>query len=112
MKLRKAFRAIFLAVLLANILPQHAMAGTTTADFLKWGSGKQKSFFQVSISMATVIASQIKPKTAACLDDWYWANNTLQEKRNAEMLKQMEAYSKYHPNAVILAFLERACGKL
>lgn len=87
------------------------MAGTTTAEFLKWEQGKQKSFFQIAISMATVIASQTKPKTASCINSWYWTSKFTQEKRNTEMLNQMKPYSKFHPNAVILAFLERACGK-
>ena len=87
------------------------MAGTTTADFLKWEKKAQVSFLQVSISMAAVIAAQAKPKIASCLNDWYYKTKALQIQRQNEILQVMPNYKKYDPTAVLLGYIESACGK-
>ena len=87
------------------------MAGTTTADFLKWERKSQIAYLQISISMAGYIASQIRPDIGKCLNDWYYKTKTLQKQRQNEILKAMPKYKKYDPTAVVLGYLEGACGK-
>lgn len=87
------------------------MAGTTTADFLKWERKAQMSFLQVSISMAATIAAQTQPKLANCINDWYYVKNELEQKRHNEIIKVMPQYKKFHPTTIVLAYIENVCGK-
>lgn len=107
----KAFKAFLFALFLVFTNQPNAIAGTTTADFLKWEKKAQVSFLQVSISMAAVIASQAKPKIARCLNDWYYKTKALQIQRQNEILHMMPKYKKYDPTAVLLGYIEGACGK-
>jgi len=84
-------------------------AGTTTADFLKWERKSQDAFFSTSISMATFVLIQTKPEVAKCVEDWYFTN---QSERNASFLQEMPKYQQYHPNAVLIGFIEQTCGKI
>ncbi|MGH1406658.1 MAG: hypothetical protein ACRBBJ_08895 [Rhodomicrobiaceae bacterium] len=88
------------------------MAGTTTADFLKWERKAQVSFLQISISMAGILLAQTKPKIARCIDRWYFKNEDTKKKQNAFILKEMLKYKAYHPNAVIIGFIEQECGSI
>ena len=106
----QGLRLVFLLAILLGVLSSVARAGTTTADFLKWERKAQASFFQASIGMAGVIASQINPKIAKCIDQWYFVPGPLQMQREEKMLMDMSAYGDYHPSAVILGFVQQACG--
>ena len=111
--LSKASRKIailaFGVLLYAGATPSYA--ATTTADFLKWDRQQQDSFFQISMIMAVTIASQIKPSLAGCIDDWYFENKELQRQRHAEILDQMPQLKEFEPSAVVLGFIEAACGE-
>ncbi len=100
-----------LSLSLSNIAPP-AQAGTTTADFLTWERKAQVSFLQVAISMAGIFAAQVRPELARCIDNWYFKSDSITDARNAEMLRQMPQYKAFHPNAVVLGFIEQACGKI
>ena len=100
------------SVCIGGGLNSSAHAGTTTADFLKWNEGQQRSFLQTSMSMLTTIAAQVKPEMAECLDSWYYKESGLDKKRHAEIIKLMPQYNKFHPSTVILAYVENFCGKL
>jgi len=108
----KATFLALLVVLLRSGLAQPASAGTTTADFLTWERKAQVSFFSTSIAMAAFILVQTKPKSAQCIEAWYFKNKHIQEQRNFEFLAEMPKYKKFHPQAVILGFIEQACGKI
>ena len=103
---------MIISVCIGGGLKSSAYAGTTTADFLKWERKSQESFLQISISMAGVIASQIKPEASKCLDQWYFTSEELQSKRHDEILEIMPQYKDFDPHAFLLAYLEQACGKL
>lgn len=89
-----------------------AKAETTTADFLKWEPGQQEAFFQATISMTGVIASQSNPEIARCLDQWYFVDDQTRQKRNQEILKLMPQFETFIPTAVILAVINDVCGEL
>ena len=61
--------------------------------------------------MATYIASQVRPDIGTCLNGWYYKTENLREKRQAEILEVISDYMSYDPTAVILGYLEGACGK-
>ena len=87
------------------------LAGTTSADFLKWEPKSQASFLHTSISMAATIATQVRPKVARCIDHWYFKSDEAKEARNAEIMAVMSKYTAYHPSSVLFAVIEKACGK-
>ncbi|MBO6549073.1 MAG: hypothetical protein JJ964_05570 [Rhizobiales bacterium] len=69
------------------------------------------SFLQTSISMAATVATQVRPKMATCIDNWYFKTNELQDKRNLAIIETMAQYKKFHPTSVLLAYIENVCGK-
>ena len=107
----KAFKAFIFSLFLIFTVPQNAMAGTTTAEFLKWDRKAQESFFDVSLTMVGFVSAQTKPRMAECINNWYFKTKSLQSKRNENFLREMPKYKSYHPTAVLLGFIEKACGK-
>lgn len=83
--------------------------GFTSADLLTWKKKSQDSFFQTSIGMAGVIASQNRREAAKCIDDWYFATNATQQRRNDHIRKVMADNPSFHPQATILAILRKEC---
>ena len=62
--------------------------------------------------MAAFIIVQTKPQFAQCIEGWYFKTESIRNKRNDEFLRQMPKFSSFHPQAVILGFIEQACGKI
>lgn len=89
-----------------------AIAGTTTADFLKWEHKAQVSFFQITISMLGTVATQVRPEMASCIDDWYFKNEATQKERHAEILTIMPSYAEFDPTAFMLGYVESICGEI
>ena len=99
--------------MLGVIFPQISQgAGFTSADLLKWKGASQNSFFQTSIGMAGVIASQNRREAARCIDQWYFADKAVQQRRNEHIRSVLEQNPSYHPQATILAIIRKACGRL
>lgn len=100
----------FLAALLIH--PQLSLAeGFTSADVLKWEEGAQDSFFQTSISMASIVAARTgqHSKAVECINEWYGAEGA-QVHRHDYIRSKMRRYLRYHPQGIILAVLEEECG--
>ena len=85
--------------------------GFTGRDFLAWSQQGQDSYLHTSVTMAGVIASQIRPSIAHCIDDWYFADAAVQERRNEEIKRTIRQNSNFHPSGVLLALLQSACGE-
>lgn len=90
--------------------PQISDAATTTEDFLKWEKSAQEAYIQTAVSMATAIASQMKPEIARCLNEWYYLDARTQSERHALVLKIMNNFRSHHPTTVVLAIVEDQCG--
>ncbi|MEM9375601.1 MAG: hypothetical protein AAGA72_05235 [Pseudomonadota bacterium] len=84
--------------------------GTTSADVLTWAIESQDAYFQTSIGMAGVVASQNEGPTARCVDDWYFKDRATRQRRNDFIRETMRRFPDYHPAGVILAVLEKQCG--
>lgn len=98
-------------MLAALICPQISLAeGFTGREFLAWQQASQDSYLQTSVTMASMIIAQTNAETGACVDDWYFGDQAMIDRRNAELRDQIEAYDGYHPSAVIAAVLQKQCG--
>ena len=76
--------------------------------FLGWNEEAQHAHVGNSILMIAVVASQTAPQIAMCLDEWY---GNAKEERQAEAVDVMRELPQYTPESVILAVVEKACGK-
>lgn len=92
------------------IYPQITVAeGFSGADLLEWGPKNQRFYFQVSVSMAGVIAAQRDPEQAGCISRWH---DEQRAKDYSPLLATVRKYPTYHPQGVIFGYLSKACGEL
>ena len=107
--IRRSLAALALSLCM---IPAEAKAdGFTSAELLAQGEAAQKSFIEVSLTMAAAIAAQSSPEIARCLNDWYFADKGRRPKRIASIRSAMETHSEFHPSGVVLAVVQKACGK-
>ena len=103
------------AALLLSSFPQLAAAaegeGFTGADVLAWSEAQQDSYFQTSVGMAAIVAARTgqHEDVATCLNSWY-GDTSSQPERNGYIRKKLAEYPSYHPQGIILAVIEEACG--
>lgn len=93
--------------------PQVSTAGGFTgSELLEWSVAEQDSYFQTSIGMVAVVGTQTNfPKDIVeCLNQWYWPNGALDPNRNSEIREALTRFPKAHPQAIVLAVIERECG--
>lgn len=105
------------AALAALSFPQLAVAAEgecfTGADVLAWSEAQQDSYFQASVTMIGIVATQVEGKEhiADCIDGWYGGGDASQPKRSAHIRQAMQAIPQYHPQATILAVITQECGE-
>ena len=80
-------------------------------QFLSFSRKSQDNFITTSVMMIGVIASQTNPRMARCINAWYRATPDRKEKRHNEILKAMHDLQRHVPTTIVLAVVERACGK-
>ena len=96
--------------LMAASYPQSSYAdGFTGTELLSWSAANQAHYLQVSLGMVGVVAAQIDQRQAECIDTWYLADTA---KRHREILQTVKQYPDYHPQGVILALVQKICGKI
>lgn len=108
--LKSAVRASVIVIFLIYSIPLYAKEGFTAEKFLQFNQAAQASYFQTSVTMAGVIATQTRKDLARCIDDWYFGSSETTQKRNASMLALMKKYPKHHPSGIIAAAINKACG--
>lgn len=86
----------------------YAQDGYTSADLLERPIEAQNAHIQVSVMMIGVVATQIRPDIAHCVNDWYGGDQMGQ--RNEFIRSVMREHSDFHPAGVILAVVQRQCG--
>ncbi|WP_171168101.1 hypothetical protein [Ruegeria sp. HKCCA0370] len=94
--------------------PQISAAdGFTSADVLEWPEASQNNYFQTSVTMIGIVATQVEGREhiAECIDSWMGGGQESVPKRAAVIRSVMEGIPEYHPQAVILAVIEKECGK-
>ena len=97
------------AVALALVLSAGPAAAETFtgAEVLEWSPQGQTSYFQTSIGMAGIIAAQVNRDHARCIDNWHAAQRG---QNYPAILEAIRTYPAYHPQGVVLAVLQKACG--
>lgn len=109
---RKITRLATVAILAVAFYPQNAHAdGFTSAEFIRWPEASQDAYIHNSIGMSGVIASQSRQDISRCIDQWYFADKATQNRRNAEIKQVMQANPTFHPQGVLLAVIQKECGK-
>jgi hypothetical protein len=76
-------------------------------QFLQLPADGQASYISTSVGMAGLIAARNDKKHSDCIDRWYFPDR---EKGNRTITDTMRQYPDYHPQAVVLAVLQKACG--
>lgn len=79
-----------------------------SSEFLAWKQESQEFYIRTSVGMAGFIAAQNDKKHADCLESWYLED---EKKSNDFIFDVMGKYPEYHPRGVIVAVLEKQCGK-
>ncbi|MFW8594713.1 hypothetical protein [Cribrihabitans neustonicus] len=101
-------------ILIALVLcPQLSAAnGFTSADVLEWEQSAQDSYFNTSVGMVAVVGTQTNfpENIVECLNAWYWPNGSVNADSNASIREAMERFPTLHPQAIVLAVIERECG--
>lgn len=62
--------------------------------------------------MIAIVATQVRPEMAVCIDNWYFENALEQDRHNTEILKTMEGYTEFVPTAFMLGYVEGICGRI
>ena len=111
--IKRLFAKGILAVL--AFFPQVSSAGGfTSAEVLTWETEAQNSLFLTSIGMAGIVAMQtgLHSDKVDCINDWYWywVDGLVSEAENDVIREAMKSLPQVHPQAVIMAVIERECG--
>lgn len=98
--------------MLAGCYPQEASAAEefTGKQFLEWPRDSQNSLITYSITMTAIIGTQTKPEIAKCLDEWYPLDPAITKARQDLIIKTIGEYPDYHPQAIVLAVVQKQCG--
>lgn len=103
-------KALALATLSTIVCSGAAVAdeGFKSSEFLTWSVESQRSYITTAATAASVIVAANVRDQAKCIDDWGI-------KHRAEfyqpVLEAMKKLPDYHPMAVTIAVLEKACGE-
>jgi len=62
--------------------------------------------------MAGVVASRNDQTKSRCIDDWYFGEGADRTANNESIRDAMRRFPDYHPTTVVLAVIEKRCGKL
>ena len=62
--------------------------------------------------MIGIVATQVpgRERIANCIDAWHGGGDQSQPARSAQIRKAMQSLPGYHPQAVILAVVQKECG--
>ncbi|MEP2943003.1 MAG: hypothetical protein ABJO72_04310, partial [Hyphomicrobiales bacterium] len=89
----------------------NAVGLDTSSEFLKWERGQKDYFLQVSVVTAITIATQVRKALGSCISDWYSSDAAIIKQRHDEVLGVMKRLPEHHPSAIVLAVLQKKCGK-
>lgn len=106
-KQKHEFSAIFLGVMLSCVGVAQSSDSFTSSKFLTYKKSTQETYISTAAGMAGVIATQNKPSQATCIDNWI---ARYRESGYQPVIETMHKYPNYHPQGVIIAVLQKACG--
>lgn len=106
-KLKYQSIGVFIGIMIAQYSEAGAEESFKSSKFLEYTPQAQASYISTSIAMAGLVAARNDKTHADCIDRWYFTD---MKKGNRTIIKTMRQYPDYHPQAVILALLKKACG--
>lgn len=91
------------------ILPLTVSAGDMfkTSEFLAWPAESQRAYITTSALAAGAIANMNRNGQAKCIDDWVGQHRA---DGYQPVIDAMKKLPEYHPMAVTIAVIEKACG--
>lgn len=78
-----------------------------SSDFLAWSKENQRGYVTAAATAAGVIANLNRAGQAKCIDDW---GTKYREGGYQPVIEAMKKLPDYHPMAVAIAVLQKACG--
>lgn len=85
-----------------------AEEGLKSSEFLGWSPEQQRGFISTAAIAAGVIASLNREGQARCIDDW---GAKYRGGGYQPVLEAMKKLPNFHPMAVTLTVIEKACGE-
>lgn len=104
--------ALKCAVLISVLYPQAVGANNfKSSAVLEWDQSSQDAMFRTSVTMVGIVATQTGEHNhlAECIDRETASGG--EADRNDRIRAAMKRFPSHHPQAVILAVIEKACGK-
>lgn len=106
---RPRLRLVALALASLCVLPSAPMAaeGFKSSEFLTWSPENQRGYITTAATAAVVIANMNRDGQGRCIDDWgtkYSAGGY------QPVIEAMKRLPDYHPMAVTIAVIQKACG--
>ena len=109
---KRSLWAIF-AIGLIALYPQISDAEEFTGvNLLSWSEENQNFYFQTSVGMAALVSTQSDKKRSQCISEWYFDANTGNKSGNEVIRSAIREFADYHPQGVIIAVLQKACGSM
>jgi len=93
---------------IACIQAGNADEGFKSSEFLELPVEKQRGYISTAATAAGVIANLNRAGQAKCIDDWVGRNSASGYQPVIEAMKKLP---NYHPMAVTLTVIEKACGE-
>ncbi|MEP1932161.1 MAG: hypothetical protein ABJJ37_12860 [Roseibium sp.] len=109
--IKHGLTASIFSVFLIFSTQSYAGQNVKTNEFLTYDYATQDSFIGSTIWTAAVIATQIRQELASCIADWYTNDPDIMQERNAEILSVMKKLPDSYPSGVVVAVLQKKCGK-
>lgn len=85
-----------------------AAEGFKSSEFLTWGAENQRGYITAAATAAGVIANLNRAGQAKCIDDW---GAKYREGGYQPVIEAMKKLPNFHPMAVTLTVIEKACGE-
>ncbi|MGJ8690803.1 MAG: hypothetical protein ACSHXZ_14935 [Gammaproteobacteria bacterium] len=109
--IKRGLTASIIGFFLLNCTPSYASKNVRIKEFLTYDYNSQDYYLKATIDAATVIAAQIRKDMSLCIADWYSDDPGTIKQRNTEILTIMEEYPDSYPIAIIIAVLQKQCGR-
>lgn len=81
--------------------------GFKSSEFLAWSPENQRGYITTAATAAGVIANMNRDGQARCIDDW---GAKYREGGYQPVIEAMKRLPDYHPMAVTIAVIQKACG--
>lgn len=111
--LKKKTHIAIVTALISLSFPQVSVAQDDTifksSEVLNWNPETQRFYLETSIRMVGIVASRNSPEQSQCFENWYKESPQI---RHQAILGTMREYSDYHPQGIILAYMEKQCGSM